>query len=118
MEKSIVKKKKKILVIKEHIIPLTKLTKGNYEIVDHINLSGLNPIKGQTFFQTNNIYLNSPRKNKKIIVAGLKPGVKPTNKEQKVLLKTGIQAYCYNLIPKTLYAASKGKKVKATGIVS
>ena len=116
MEKSIINKK--ILVIKETIIPLTKLTKGNYEIIDHVNLTGLNPIKGPHFFQTNNIYLTSTEKNRKIIIAGVKPGVKPTDKERRTLLKAGIQAYCYSLIPQALLAASKGKKVKAVGIVS
>ena len=33
------------------------------------------------------------------------------------LKKAGIQAYCYNLVPKVIYAASLGMKVKAYGIV-
>ena len=114
MEKSIINKK--TLLIKETIIPLTKLTKGSYEIIDHVNLTGLNPIKVPHFFQTNNIYLVSG--TKRVAVAGLKPGVKPTKKESKTLIKAGIQAYCYNLVPKVLLAASKGKKIKAIGLVN
>ena len=104
--------------MKDQLYPLGKLNKGNYEIIDHVNLTGLNPIKGPHFFQTNNIYLVSKEKSKKITVAGVKPGVKPTNKEKETLIKAGVQAYCYNLIPKTLLAASKGKKVKAIGVVN
>lgn len=109
---------KKEIQIKDKLYPLTKLSKGSYEIIDHVNLTGLNPVKGPHFFQVNNAYLKSFGKSKKIIVAGLKPGVKPTNKEKETLIKAGVQAYCYNLIPKTLHAASQGRKVKAIGIVS
>ena len=114
MEKSLLKNKRGDTVeLTDHIYPLTKLNKKTYEIKDHINLSGNNPLKGSKFISLTDIY-NS---KEGIIVCGLKKGVHPNNKEKKVLLKAGIKAYCYNLVPKVIFAASLGLKIKAIGIV-
>ena len=118
MEKSILnnarKKKQHLVFIIDHIYPLAKLTKPVYEIKDHINLSGYNPLKGSCFLSLTNIY-NS---KKGIIVACLQSGVHPNKKETKILLKAGVKAYCYNLLSATIHAASVGSKIKAIGIVN
>ena len=106
-------KHKKNIEIIDHIYPLTKLSKKKYDIADHVNLSGHNPLKGPQFIPLSNIYISK----KGIVVAGLKEGVHPNNKEKKILLKAGVKAYCYKLVPAVILAASRGKKVKAVGIV-
>ena len=112
MEKSFLKKNN-FLKIVDYVYPLTKLSKRKYEISDHINLSGQNPLKGPQFIALTNIY-NS--KNG-IVVAGLKEGVEPNSHEKKILLKASVKAYCYKLIPAVILAASRGLKIKAIGIV-
>lgn len=107
------KKKQNIAEITDHIYPLAKLNQKKYEIKDHVNLSGYNPLKGPLFISLTNIYTS---KNG-IIVCGLKKGVQPNNKEKKILLKAGIKAYCYNLVPKAILAARAGFKIKAFGVV-
>ena len=107
------KRKKNTVKIFDYIYPLTKLPGKKYEISNHINLSGENPLKGPRFIPLSNIYSSK----KGIIVVGLKKGIKPNLHEKKVLLKAGVQAYCYNLIPAVILAASKGLKVKAIGII-
>lgn len=114
--KQIAKCKKQVTII-DSIYPLKKLNKGSYTIADHINLSGTSLIKGARFIPLNNIYLKSAKNKKQVIVAGLKEGVVPTKKEIKVLLKSGVSGYCYNLVHFAIYAAFKGLKVKAVGIV-
>jgi len=42
--------------ISDDIYPLTNLTKDKYEIKDHINLSGFNPLKGPKFVSMTNLY--------------------------------------------------------------
>ena len=106
-------KKNKFIKITDYIYPLTKLSKKQYDISDHINLSGHNPLQGPQFISLTNIY----KSKKGIIVAGLKKGVEPNPHEKKTLLKAGIKAYCYNLVPAVILAASRGLKVKATGVV-
>ena len=101
------------LEIIDYIYPITNLTKKQYEIKDHINLSGFNPLKGPKFIPMNNIYLSKTG----IIVCGLKEGTVPNEHEIKIMKKAGIQAYCYNLIPKVIHAASLGIKVKAYGVL-
>ena len=106
-------KKDKAIKVIDYIYPLTKPTKNSYEIKDHINLSGSNPLCGPDFVPLTNIY----ESKNGIIVVGLKNGVTPNNKEKKILLKAGVKAYCYNLIPTAIIAASLGLKIKAVGIV-
>ena len=107
------KNKSKIVKLTDYIYPLKSLDKKNYEIKDHINLSGSNPLKGPNFISLTNIYVST----KGIIVVGLKKGVHPNEKEKRILLKSGVKAYCYNLVPKAILAASQGKRIKAIGIV-
>lgn len=104
--------KKKIVKITDYIYPLTKLSQKKYEIKDHINLSGDNPLKGPNFISLTNIYSSK----KGIIICGLKEGTHPNKKEKKILLKAGVKAYCYNLVPKAICAAKFGLRVKAIGI--
>lgn len=99
--------------ISDYIYPLVKLTKDKYEIKDHINLSGCNPLKGPDFISLTNIYSSK----KGIIVAGLKESVCPNQKEKKILIRCGVKAYCYNLVQSVILRASHGFQVKATGIV-
>ena len=106
-------KKDKAIKVIDYIYPLTKPTKNSYEIKDHINLSGSNPLCEPDFVPLTNIY----ESKNGIIVVGLKNGVTPNNKEKKILLKAGVKAYCYNLIPTAIIAASLGLKIKAVGIV-
>jgi hypothetical protein len=61
----------------------------------------------------NNVYVSKSG----IVVVGLKEGTVPNKHEMKVMKKAGIQAYCYNLVPKVIHAASLGMKVKACGVV-
>ena len=100
-------------LIEDYIYPLTKLSKKKYEISDHINLSGYNPLKGPKFISLTDVY----KDKKGIIVVGLKAGTEPNPHEKKILLKAGVKAYCYNLVPAVILAASRGMKVKAIGIV-
>ena len=106
-------KKNNFVEIKAYIYPLTKLSKKQYDIVNHINLSGFNPLKGPNFISLTDIY----KSKKGILVAGLKEGVHPNNHEKKILLKAGAKAYCYNLVPAVILAASRGLKIKAIGVV-
>ena len=106
-------KKNNFTEISDYIYPLTKLPKKKYYISNHINLSGYNPLKGPEFVSLTDIY----KDKKGIIVAGLKKGTEPNSHEKKLLLKVGVKAYCYNLVPAVIVAASLGLKVKAIGIV-
>lgn len=118
MGKGILRKKhltksKKVVHISDYIFPIVKLTKKSYEISDHINLSGENPLKGPNFISLTNIY----KSKKGIVVAGLKNGVHLNDKEKKLLTKIGVKAYCYNLVSKAILAASRGMEIKAVGIL-
>ena len=106
-------KKNSFVEIIDYIYPLTRLSGKKYDISDHINLSGENPLKGPQFIPLADIY----KSKNGIIVAGLKEGVEPNSHEKKILLKAGIKAYCYNLIPAVILAASRGLKVEAIGVV-
>ena len=105
--------KQKFVHIFDYIYPLTKLTKNTYKIINHVNLSGYNPLCGPNFISLTNTYISETG----IIVAGIRKGVKLNNKEKKILLKCGVKAYCYNLIPTVIYLASIGCKIKAFGVV-
>lgn len=110
MEKSFIKKTIRLV---DNIYPLENLLGNIYEIKDHINLSGISPLKGPDFIPLSNIYLST----KGIIVCGLKEGVHPNEYEKKILLKAGVKAYCYHLVPKAIVAARAGLKIKAYGLV-
>ena len=103
----------KNVFITDYIYPLQDLDKNIYEIKDHINLSGFNPLSGPNFISLTNIYSSKTG----IIVCGLKDGVQPNIKEKRILLKGRVKAYCYNLVPTVIFAASLGLKIKATGII-
>ncbi len=106
-------KKKDFVEIKDFIYPLTKLHGKKHTIADHINLSGSNPLKGPQFIALTGIY----KSKNGIVIAGLKEGIEPNPHEKKILLKAGVKAYCYNLVPAVIFAASHGLKVKAIGVV-
>ena len=117
-DKSLIKflirnKRSSIIHIIDNIYPLKNLKYKSYEIKDHINLSGSNPLKGPQFISLTNIY----NTKKGIIVASLREGLHPNKKETKVLLKSGVQAYCYNIAEAAILATSLGLNIKATGIV-
>ena len=106
-------KPKKVIKVTDYIYPITKLRKDINEIHDHINLSGFNPLKGSNFISLTDLYIS---KNG-LTVVGLKHGVHPNKKEKSILKRTNIKAYCYNLVPTSIFAASLGLKVEAIGIV-
>lgn len=110
MGKSIIKKNIRLV---DNIYPLDNLADNIYEIKDHINLSGHNPLKGPNFISLTNLYDSK----KGIVVCGLKEGVHPNEHEKKILLEAGVKAYCHNLVPKVIEAASSGLRVKAFGII-
>ena len=106
-------KKKKTIKVIDYIFPLKNLIKKKYKIKDHVNLSGENPLTGANFISLTDLYKTKDG----IIVCSLPYGVHPSNAEKKILLKNNIQAYCYNLVQASIYAAFLGLKVKAYGII-
>lgn len=110
--KKLKSRKKNHITVSATIYPLTRLKNKTYQIINHINLSGSNPLKGPNFISLTDVY----KSKKGITVAGLKEGVRPNSHEKKVLLKAGAKAYCYNLIPAVILAASRRLKVNAIGI--
>lgn len=114
--KSVINHLKKVsgsILIIDYIYPVRTLKSKSYEVFDHVNLSGFNPLKGATFIPLSNIYLSK----KGIVVAGLKNGTHPNNIEKRVLSKCSIETYCYNIVPTAIYATYLGIKIKAVGIV-
>lgn len=107
-------KKKKIVQIIDYVYPLKSLTRTSYEIADHINLSTYNPLIGPKFISLTNVYHSKDG----IIVCGLIDGVHPSTLERKILEAARVKAYCYNLVPTVIYAASLGYKVKGFGVVN
>lgn len=106
-------KGQKTFQIIDYIYPINKLSKSSYEIKDHINLSGVNPLKGPNFISLTNMY----ESRNGVVVCGLKEGIHLNPHEKNVLSKANINAYCYNLIPAAIFAKSLGFKIKATGII-
>ncbi len=84
-------------------------------VTDHINLSGFNPLigpnheSGERFPVMNNIYLTNGLP--KIIAAGLKTGIVPSEEEFCLINTWGVSALCYNLIPTAIIAAHAGYKI-------
>ncbi|GEM_PF-3325352 len=106
-------KEQQTIEIIDYIYPITKLSKSSYQIKDHINLSGVNPLKGPEFISLTNIY----KSRNGIVVCGLKEGIHLNSHEKNVLSKANINAYCYNLIPTAIFATFLGLKIKATGVI-
>lgn len=117
--KRIYLKHKKIssLDIVDYIYPIKTLKKEKYEIADHVNLSGYSPLKGPQFIALNNVYHFKNSKSA-IVVAGLKDGVIPNKYEIEKMANAGVDAYCYNIVPLSICAASLKIKVKAYGVVN
>lgn len=107
------KKESSVIEIIDYIYPIKKLNNKSYNITNHINLSGLNPLKGPNFISLTDLYTSKIG----IVIVGLKHGVHLNDKEKKILLKVGADAYCYNLVPTSIFTASLGLKVKGIGIV-
>lgn len=116
VKKYILKSKKTNVLIIDYIYPLTRLKKNQYQITDHINLSGKNPLQGPQFVSLTNIYTQNKSSNK-ILAIGLKEGIQPNKNETRILLKAKAGAYCYNLIPTAIFAHALGFKIKAIGVV-
>lgn len=79
---------------------------------DHLNLTGSSPLCGpndpcgERFPVVQGIYIEDqlpalPR----VVVAGLKSGVRPDADEQQLIRSLGAEACCYNLVPAMLIAA-------------
>lgn len=107
-----VKSKSQIHII-DYIYPLKKLKLKIYQIKDHINLSGYNPLIGPSFISLTNIY----NCKNGIVVVALPKNIEPNKREKKVLLKSGVDAICYNLVPTAILAAALNLKIKASGIL-
>lgn len=103
---------KQIIEVVDYIYPIVKLSKNIIQIKDHINLSGKNPLSGPNFISLTNVYSSKDG----IVVAGLLQKVHLNKKEKEILLKSGVKAYCYNLIPTVIFTASLGLKVRGVGI--
>ncbi len=109
-------------------------SKKPYLVVDHLNLSGDNPLVGPTtpggprFPVINNVYLQivdtlDPKRTMPlsnplgnlttIITAGLKPGIEPSDDDLSIIRSLGAECYCYNLVPAMLVAAQLGMRVFA-----
>lgn len=116
IKKYILKSKRKNILIIDYIYPLTRLRKDKYQISDHINLSGENPLCGPQFLSLTNIY-NKHSLGDQMIVIGLKEGIEPNKNEKKILLKAKAKAYCYNLIPTVILSRSLGLEIKAIGVI-
>ena len=87
-------------------------------VTDHINLTGDNPLVGpnnpvgERFPIVQGIYLDECWDNaEKVVVAGIKEGVKPTPEDMSLLQDIGANACSYNLVPSMLVAAHAGWKV-------
>lgn len=106
-------KHKEVFII-DNIFPFVSMKAGEYEVKDHLNLSGENPLKGPQFISMTDVY----QSRSGIIVAGLKQGVVPNDLEANKLKKAGVKAYCYNIVPTVIFSIANGLKVRAKGVVA
>lgn len=118
----------KIKEISISIVPLDEnLSKEQeYQIVDHFNLTGSSP-KDIGFIPITELYLNkeeaeanndsSASSREEIMVAALREGEVPNEKEKAVLLKQGFKAYSYELIPQALELAAEGYRLNARAYI-
>lgn len=89
---------------------------------DHLNLTGTSPLmgpnhpSGERFPVVQGIYVDDviPELNP-VVIAGLKPGIKPTADEINLLQSFGASVCCYNMVPSMLICAHA--KIKVMGIV-
>jgi hypothetical protein len=89
-------------------------------VSDHINLSGNNPLlgpnhpSGKRFPVVQGIYVTDHLPAvQRVVVAGIKPGVRLTPEEMKLVKQYGAQACCYNIVPAMLVAAHSSSRVLA-----
>ena len=102
------------LKLRVDIYPIVDGLSGEYKIADHINLSGKAPNLG--FNPITDLY-TAKHDAEAIIVACLKPGIRPNQEEIEVMKNNGVKAFCYNLLEPALYAAAQGKQIEAIGFV-
>lgn len=95
-------------------------------VSDHLNLTGGSPLKGpnnpigERFPVVNGIYVCENEKLpkglqglKKVVVAGLKEGVKTGEKELELIKSLGAEAFCKNVVHTMIVAAHAKKTVLA-----
>jgi hypothetical protein len=95
-------------------------------VSDHLNLTGSSPLCGpnnpigERFPVVNDIYVCDNAKLpkglqslKKVVVAGLKDGVKTGEKELELIKSMGAEAFCTNVVHTMIVAAHAKKKVLA-----
>ncbi len=106
---------KAVVIVDREIGPKSSAAKI---VTDHINLTGDNPLVGpnnpigERFPIVQGIYLNECWDNaERVVVAGIKEGVKPTPEDLSLLQDIGANACSYNLVPSMLVAAHAGWKV-------
>ena len=123
----LLKNKEKEIILIEEIFPIKNNLHQVNIVIDHVNLTGENILKGGKFIAVNDIYktkvnlkkhFNIADETPQITVACIKNGVIPNKKEIKKLLEVGISAYCYNIAYIGIYAAYLGVKINVVGITS
>lgn len=103
-----------------------------FVVTDHLNLTGGNPLVGPNdpcgtrFPVVNDIYMmpgqirgpneTLPKRDyldrlRTGVIAGLKPGVVPSEKDVELIKSLGANLCCYNLVPSMIVAAHAGMKV-------
>jgi hypothetical protein len=95
-------------------------------VLDHLNLTGTSPLAGpnnpigERFPVVNGIYVcendqlpKALQSLKKVVVAGLKDGVKTGDKDLALIKTLGAEAFCKNLVHTMIVAAHAKKSVLA-----
>lgn len=112
--------------IKELYIPVFPLDESisghDLYIVDHINLTGSSPrnigfIPVTELYCSKNSSVKQSSKATPIKVAALAHGEHPNSEEKEILLKHGVQAYSYDLIPLALNYCAEGYTLDAKAYI-
>lgn len=87
---------------------------------DHLNFTGTSPLlgpnhpAGERFPVVQGIYIDDVLPElPKVVVAGLKPELKPSAEDVKLMESFGAQAACYNVVPAMLLTAHARRRMLA-----
>lgn len=105
------------------------LNPAPYIVADHINLTGTSPLVGPNpscgtrFPVINGIYVKEAigcggsavdlSQMEAVVVAGLKSGIEPNEKDIRAMKQFGANLWCFNIVPAMIVAAHAGWKVLA-----